>query len=128
MREKIAGLKQEKKTVEVELEGLEAAKTPVLLHPTAMASYLRCVDSLEQSIRTSSLEGSEASKDALRQLVDSVIAYPPQSGGGDMRVEVRGYLARLVGGDLFPQRSFQGGTMVAEERIRRNHPFLKFEV
>jgi hypothetical protein len=33
-----------------------------------------------------------------------------------MKIEVRGYLSRLVGGDLFPQRSFQGDTVVAEGR------------
>jgi hypothetical protein len=65
---------------------------------------------------------------ALRELVDAVIVSPPDNAENRMRIEVRGYLSRLVGGDLFPQRSSQGGKVVAEERIRRNHPFLKFEV
>ena len=57
-----------------------------------------------------------------------MIIYPAQKGETGTKVEVQGHLSRLVGGGLFPQRSYQGGTMVAEERIRRNHPFLKFEV
>jgi hypothetical protein len=34
-----------------------------------------------------------------------------------MRIEVRGYLSPLVGSDLFPQRSSQGGKVVAEEGL-----------
>jgi site-specific DNA recombinase len=117
MRERIASLKQEKKKIESELARLQASKSPVVLHPTAMASYCQCVDNLEQAIRTNSLHGSEESKNALRELVDSVIISPAQKGEKGMRIEVRGYLSRLVGGDLFPQRSFKGGTMVAEEGL-----------
>jgi site-specific DNA recombinase len=109
VREKIACLKQEKQRIESDLERLQSSKTAVVLHPTAMASYLRCVDDLEQATRTNSLHGSEESKKALRELVDGVVVSPPEDATDQMKIEVRGYLSRLVGGDLFPQRSYQGG-------------------
>jgi site-specific DNA recombinase len=117
MRERIACLKQEKQKIESDLERLQSSKTPVVLHPTAMASYLHCVDELEQSIRTNSLHGSEESKKALRELVDAVIINPAEKDGSGMKIEVRGYPSRLVGGDLFPHRSYQGGKVVAEEGL-----------
>jgi hypothetical protein len=91
-------------------------------HPGNMASVAcvtgeHCVENLERSIRNNSLQGREESKTALRELVDGVVVSPPESDGGQIKIEVRGYLARLVGGDLFPQRSCQGGTMVAEEGL-----------
>jgi site-specific DNA recombinase len=117
MRERIASLKQDKKKIEGDLERLESSKRPIALHPTAMASYMQCVENLEQVIRTNSLQGSEDSKTALRQLVDAVVIYPPPKDESGMRIEVRGYLSRLVGGDLFPQRSYKGGMVVAEEGL-----------
>jgi hypothetical protein len=81
-----------------------------------MASYMECVDNLEQAIRANSLQGSEQSKTALRELVDAVIIHPSDDDSGP-RIEVLGYLSRLVGGDLFPQRSYQGGKVVAEEGL-----------
>jgi site-specific DNA recombinase len=128
MRERIACLKQEKQKIEAELGRVQSSKTSVALHPTAMASYLQCVDELEEAIRANAVQGREQSKNALRELVDAVIISPPENDESGMRIEVRGYLSRLVGGGLFPQRSYKGGKVVAEERIRRNHPFLKFEV
>ena len=82
-----------------------------------MASYLRCVDDLEQSIRANSLQGSEESKKALRELVDVVIINPAEKDGSGIKIEVRGYLSRLIGGNLFPHRSYQGGKVVAEEGL-----------
>jgi site-specific DNA recombinase len=76
MRGRIANLKQEKQKIKTNLEGIQSSKSPVVLHPTAMASYCQCVDNLEQAIRTNSLHGSEESKNALGELVDSVIVYP----------------------------------------------------
>jgi hypothetical protein len=54
---------------------------------------------------------------ALRELVDGVVVYPASSDESGMRIEVRGYLSRLIGGNLFPQRSYQGGKVVAEEGL-----------
>jgi site-specific DNA recombinase len=117
VRERIACLKQEKQKIEGELERLQSSKIPVTLHPTVMASYSKCVDELEEAIRAKSLEGSERSKMALRELVDGVVVYPASSDESGMRIEVRGYLSRLIGGNLFPQRSYQGGKVVAEEGL-----------
>jgi hypothetical protein len=46
-----------------------------------------------------------------------VVVYPASSDESGMRIEVRGYLSRLIGGNLFPQRSYQGGKVVAEEGL-----------
>jgi site-specific DNA recombinase len=126
--DRIAALKAEKKKLEEQISRIGQSKSPVALHPTAIASYLHSVENLEQSIRSNSLQGGEESKNALRELVDAVIVNPPENNASGMKIEVRGHLSRLIGGDLFPQRSYRGGKVVAEERIRRNHPFLKIEV
>src|SRR5262245_27744635 len=50
MRERIACLKQEKQKIEGDLERLQSSKIPVALHPTAMISYLQCVDELGREL------------------------------------------------------------------------------
>jgi site-specific DNA recombinase len=117
VRERIATLKEEKKRLEREITSIEQSKVAVALHPTAITSYVETVENLEQSIRSNSLGGSEESKLALRDLIDAVIVSPPERDGSGPKIEVRGYLSRLIGGDLFPQRSYQGGKVVAEEGL-----------
>src|SRR4029079_5515359 len=123
VRDKVATRKEAKEKLQQEISRSQQSTGSIALHPTAINAYLKSVEQLEESIRTNSLEGSEQSKTALRELVDAAIVYPPQESDKGMRIEVRGYLSRLVGGGLFPQRSYRGGKVVAEERIRRNHPF-----
>ena len=96
---------------------LERSTSPIALHPTAITAYLVSVENLEDSIRTNSLHAGEDSKSALRELVDAVIVGPPETNEIGMKIEVRGYLSRLMGADLFPQRSYQGGKVVAEEGL-----------
>jgi site-specific DNA recombinase len=117
VRERIAALKAENKRLEDEISRIEQSRAPIALHPTAITSYLRSVENLEETVRSNSLYASEESKTALRELVDGVVVSPPDKAEDRMRIEVRGYLSRLVGGDLFPERSSQGGTMVAEEGL-----------
>ena len=117
VREKIAARKLEEKKLEEDIRRLESSKTPVVLHPTALTSYLHSVENLQETIRTNSLHGSEESKNALRELVDAVIINPPENHLSGMEIEVHGHLSQLVGGDLFPQRSYQGGKVVAEEGL-----------
>ena len=52
----------------------------------------------------------------------------PGAAGEPVLIEVRGRLGAPVDHDLFRQGRMVGGSMVAEERIRRNHPFLKIDV
>ena len=115
--DRIAALKAEKKKLEGQISHIEQSKSPVALHPTAIASYLHSVENLEQSIRRNSLQGSEESKNALRDLVEAVVINPPENDQSGMKIEVRGYLSRLTGSDLFPQRSYRGGAVVAEEGL-----------
>jgi hypothetical protein len=82
-----------------------------------MTSYWQCVDELEKAIGGNLLHGSEQSKNALRELVDAVIISAPESDESGIRIEVRGYLSQLTAGHLFPQRSYQGGKVVAEEGL-----------
>jgi site-specific DNA recombinase len=117
VRDRVAELKEEKRRLEQEISQIEQSKAPIALHPTAITSYLHSIDDLEQSIRNNSLQGSEESKTALRGLVDGVIVSPPDEDDSGMRIEVRGYLSRLMGGGLFPQRSYRGGKVVAEEGL-----------
>jgi site-specific DNA recombinase len=116
VKDKVAALKQEREKLHQEIARSQSA-TPIVLHPTAITSYLESVSQLETVIRANSLAGSERSRTALRELVDAVIVCPPEEGRTGAKIEVRGYLARLVGGDLFPQRSYQGGKVVAEEGL-----------
>jgi len=121
--DRIAAMKAEKKKLEERIGRTEQSKSPVALHPTAITSYLHSVENLEQSIRCNSLQGSEESKNALRELAEAVVINPPENDESGIKIEVRGYLSRLMGSDLFPQRSYQGGKVVAEERYRLSpHP------
>ena len=49
--DRIAALKAEKKKLEGQISHIEQSKTPVVLHPTAIASYLHSVENLEATIR-----------------------------------------------------------------------------
>jgi site-specific DNA recombinase len=117
VRERLPRLKTERDALQQEIDQIEMSKAPIALHPTAITSYLDSVERLEQVIRGNPLQGNEESKTALRKLVDSILIHAPDTEGRGMRIEVRGYMSRLVGGDLFPQRSFQGGMVVAEEGL-----------
>jgi site-specific DNA recombinase len=116
IRERITALKAEKKRLEGEIGRIEQSRAPIALHPTAITSYLRSVENLEETVKSNSI-ASQESKMALRELVDGVVVSPPDKAKDRMRIEVRGYLSRLVGGDLFPQRSSQRGKVVAEEGL-----------
>ena len=94
VRDRIATLKVEKERLEEEVRQIEQAKSPIALHPTAIASYLQSVENLEGAIRSNSLHGSEDSKSALRELVDAVIVSPPEHNESGLKIEVRGYLSR----------------------------------
>ena len=113
VRDRIARLKTEKEGLQQEICRLEHSKSPIALHPTAITAYLASVENLEDSIRTNSLAASEDSKSALRELVEAVIVGPPETNEIGMKIEVRGYLSKLMGADLFPQRSYQGGKVSA---------------
>ena len=137
-KERLAKLKQERAELAATLEGIAAASKIVALHPASVAQYLRQVEELDKTINRGSQEGSESSKNALRDLIEAVVVTRHKAGNVD--VEVRSRLARLVGGHLFPEfrldgvpnelaapsrkkgasrriSNSQGGSMVAEEGL-----------
>jgi site-specific DNA recombinase len=82
-------------------------------------------DALSRGIRGGDDEGSEA----IRDLVETVTVFRDPSRRGGVEVEIVGRLNALLGETAYPS-GVKGvwGKMVAEERIRRNHPFLRIEV
>jgi hypothetical protein len=67
--------------------------------------------------------------EVMRDLVETVTVFRDSSKLGGVEVEIVGRHAALLGEKAYPT-GVRGvwGKMVAEERIRRNHPFLQIEV
>jgi site-specific DNA recombinase len=104
-KQRIAELKEERLRVEAELATLEEAPVPIALHPATLDRY----------IKTVSHAGAEDDRGSLiddfRTLVHSVIVHPNGPWQG-FEVEVKGKLAALVGGELFPQAHHNSGSRV----------------
>ena len=60
----------------------------------------------------------------LRSLIDRVVVSRPEQDSGRYPIEIAGKLARLIGGEPFPQCSMLGGTVVAEEGVEPPTPGL----
>jgi SAM hydroxide adenosyltransferase N-terminal domain len=73
--------------------------------------------------------GDSECAEVMRDLVETVTIFRDSSKLGGVEVEIVGRLTALLGEKAYPT-GVRGvwGKMVAEERIRRNHPFLKIEV
>lgn len=117
-KQRLADLKQERLQVEAELASLEQAPTPISLHSATLDRYIETVNALADTMATHT--GAEDDRGPLvadfRSLVHSVIVHPkgPREG---FEVEVKGKLAALVGGGLFPEsHRDSGGYMVAGDR------------
>ena len=112
---RIAELKQERVRIEAELAALEEAPTPISLHSATLDRYIETVNALADTIPShASAEDDRGPLVAnFRSLVHSVIVHPkgPREG---FEVEVKGKLAALLGGGLFPEaHQNSGGYMVA---------------
>jgi hypothetical protein len=73
--------------------------------------------------------GDSECAEVMRDLVETVTIFRDSSKLGGVEVEIVGRLTALLGEKAYPT-GVRGvwGKMVAEERIRRNHPFLQIEV
>jgi hypothetical protein len=74
-------------------------------------------------------DGDSECAEVMRDLVETVTIFRDSSKLGGVEVEIVGRLTALLGEKAYPT-GVRGvwGKMVAEERIRRNHPFLQIEV
>jgi hypothetical protein len=108
---------------------LEAAPPPsevITLHPAVLARYEEQLTRLQEALDGGVRAGDSESAEAMRDLVETVTVIRDPSKSGGVEVEIVGRLTALLGEKTYPN-SVRGvwGKMVAEERIRRNHPFLK---
>ena len=112
-KQRISGLKEERLRVEAELAALEEAPVPVALHPATLDRYIRTVNELADTMAGHA--GAEHDRGSLvadfRALVHSVIVHPKGPWQG-FEVEVKGKLAALVGGGVFPEARYNNGSYV----------------
>ena len=117
-KQRIAELKQEPLRVEAELAALEEAPAPISLHPATLDRYIETVNALADTM--ASHASAEDDRGPLitdfRSLVYSVIVHPKGPWEG-FEVEVKGKLAALVRGGVFPgAHHHSGGHVVAGDR------------
>ena len=125
-KQRIAELKEERLGVEAELAALEKAPIPIALHPATLDRYIETVDSLAETMAGHA--GAEDDRGSLiddfRALVHSVTVHPKTAWQG-FEVEVKGKLAALVGGHMFPQAHYNSGSrVVAGEGLEPPTPGL----
>jgi site-specific DNA recombinase len=115
-RVRIGDLKAQRLAIEAELNSIEGSPNIITLHPATINRYVELVDELATALA----DHAKAKDDRgdlfakFRGLVHRVTVHPngPRSG---FDVEVEGKLAALIGGQVFPQRRYSGGCVVAEE-------------
>jgi hypothetical protein len=118
-RTRIAELKTQVLQAEVELTSLDEAPQTITLHPATLERYIETVDRLASVMadHAQAADDRGALVPDFRALVHSVTVHPRAAREG-FQVEVKGKLAALIGGDVFPQAKYSGGRVVAEERYR----------
>jgi len=117
-KQRIAELKEERLRVEAEMAALEEAPVPIALHPATLDRYIRTVNTLAETMaKHSKAEDDRGSLiEDFRALVHSVTVHPKGPWKG-WEAEVKGKLAALIGGDIFPQaHRNSGGYMIAGDR------------
>jgi site-specific DNA recombinase len=124
-KHRIAELQAERLRIEGELAALEEAPDPIALHPATLQRYIETVNALAATMANHS--NAEYDRGPLvadfRTLVHSVTVYPkgPREG---FEIDVKGKLAALIGGDVFPQAQYSGSRLVAGEGYRLTPPIL----
>lgn len=117
-RIRIAELKSQVLQAEAELASLDETPKIIALHPAALDRYVETVDRLAAVLadhaQAEDDRGSLVSD--FRALVHSVTIHPNAPRNG-FKVEVKGKLAALIGGEAFPQAKYSGGRVVAEEGL-----------
>jgi hypothetical protein len=76
------------------------------LHPNLPQVYRRTVEQLESALRDPAAEAGAS--EALRLLIDAILVFP-ETGRGQVRIELRGDLAAFMGLLLEPRRAAAGG-------------------
>ena len=109
-KQRIAELKEERLRVEAELAALEEAPVPIALHPATLDRYIETVNGLAETMagHASAADDRGSLIADFRALVHSVVVHPRGPWEG-FEVEVKGKLAALVGGGLFPQAHHNSG-------------------
>jgi site-specific DNA recombinase len=125
-KQRIAVLEEERLRVEAELATLEEAPVPIALHPATLDRYIKTVNELADTM--ASHAGAEDDRGPLvadfRALVHNVIVHPKSPWQG-FEVEVKGKLAALVGGGVFPEARYNSGSyVVAGEGLEPPTPGL----
>jgi site-specific DNA recombinase len=122
-KQRIAELKEERLGVEAELAALEEAPVPIALHPATLDRYIETVNSLAETMAGHA--GAEDDRGSLisdfRALVHSVTVHPKAEWQG-FEIEVKGKLAALVGGNVFPQAHYNSGSRVVAGEGRATRP------
>ena len=102
------------------------APVPIALHPAALDRYVKTVNTLADTMAGH----ADAEDDRgpviadFRALVHSVIVHPRGPWQG-FEVEVKGKLAALVGGGVFPEARYNSGSyVVAGEGLEPPTPGL----
>jgi Site-specific recombinases, DNA invertase Pin homologs len=111
---RLPALREARDSLKRELELAEKPPKVISLHPAVVDEYLRNLDRLAELIGADLAEGDSGLALALRSLIDTVTVMPAPAREAPV-IRVSGHLASLLGADVFPQRSFAGGAMVAEE-------------
>lgn len=125
-KQRIAELKEERLRVETELAAIEEAPVPVALHAAALDRYISTVNALAETMAGHSKAEDDRGSliQDFRILVHSVTVHPKGPWKG-FEVELKGKLATLLGGEVFPQAHHNsGGYMVAGEGLEPPTPGL----
>src|SRR6516165_4020183 len=110
---RIAELREERLRVEAELAALEEAPVPIALHPTTLDRYINTVNALAETMAGHAGADDDRGSliDDFRALVHSITLHPKGPWQG-FEVEVKGKLAALIGGEVFPQAHHNSGSYV----------------
>ena len=88
---RLGGMEAEQKSLRAELARIEAAETPIALHPTAPAQYARLVKSLRDGPGD-----DEAVIERVRGLIERIVVTPPADSQEPVDLAVHGLLADLL--------------------------------
>ena len=107
IKEWLLQLEADKTALVRRLAAAKEVATTVELHPSAVARYLKLIESLCDGNAVAEL-GADSSH-AFKELVETVIVYPVLPGA-PLDVEVRGYLSSLLNlPQLPPSGRYRGG-------------------
>ncbi|WP_367159015.1 recombinase family protein [Mesorhizobium sp.] len=106
-KQRIAELKAQRLQVEAQLTGLDDPPSTVALHPATLERYIETVDTLSIALADHAIATDDRGPliQNFRALVHSVTVHPKPAREG-FEIEVKGKLAALIGGRLFPNARY----------------------